>query len=450
MQAARQQRYVLVVCRVCRTRMHPPAEWIGRTIHCPDCGTAATVPEPELARPQPLQPDPGEYALGGNWSAEPTGSPPSDAAAANSSSGERHASPRDEAADLVLVKCSLCGTRMHFPRRDVGRKAKCPDCGTVNAIVPRPDQPRSRDAKPRDAKAGTKATAAPPESRATVYDVGSATAPPPAPTSFVAPRSIVERIEVPEPPRWTFFSGVFGFPWSRGMVARWAGISLGLLVVGCIAAILLGMVGANGLGRETVLATGAWGLLIFFALLWSLSYASGLMLVIVRETAEGADTLDESPDIDWRNWIFPLVYLLEISAQAVALGWGVRWLLKLGFSDWPAGAIGLGVTTFLTLPVLLLSALESGSALLPFSGPILRSLARLSWAWLLFYGLTAALMTPIAGALALAITPYYWWGCLAAGPLVAAYLLLYARLLGRLGWLVTERLQPVSPDGVGN
>ncbi len=334
---------------------------------------------------------------------------------------------------------------MHFPRRAIGRKARCPDCDTVNAIVAPPQQSKTTMRKARGPRPAECATAGTSPADATQYEVGTTPVPPTAPTSFVAPQAIVDRIELPEAPRWTFFSGVFGFPWSRGMFARWAGISIGLLIVGFVAAILLGTVGDNGLGRETVLATGAWGLLVFFTLLWSLSYAAGLMLVVVRETAEGADTMNESPDIDWRDWVFQFVYMLEIAAQAVAAGWAVRWLLKLTLPDSPAAVVGLVGVSFLMFPVLLLSALESGSALAPFSAPIVRSLVRLGWAWGLFFLLTGALVAPIAGVAVLAVTPYYWLGCLATGPLVAAYLIIYARLVGRLGWLITERLQPDTP-----
>jgi hypothetical protein len=276
------------------------------------------------------------------------------------------------------------------------------------------------------------------------YDVGAAQAPPPAPTSFVAPRAIVERLEVPDPPRWTFFSSVFGFPWSRGVLPRWAGISSGLLVAGGTLAIVLGNVASEGLGKETVLAAGALSLLVFFALLWSLSYAASCLLVIVRETAEGADQMSESPDIDWRDWIFQLVYMAEILAQSIALGWFARWLLNLALPGTAAPAIGLAVVTFVAFPVFLLSALESGSALLPFSAPILRSLFRLSWAWGLFYLLTGALLIPVTMLAAHIATPYATLGWLGPAPLLAAYLLIYARLLGRLGWLITERLQPVN------
>ncbi|MGD9647321.1 MAG: hypothetical protein AB7U73_16530 [Pirellulales bacterium] len=441
MQAASQQRYVLVVCRVCRTRMHPPAEWIGRTIHCPDCGTAAVVVAPELARPKQPLADPGEYALGTNWSSEPPAAV-TESAAAETAAGT--ARPRTSPAEeLVLVKCTRCGTRMHFRVSAVGRKARCPDCGTVNPIlVPRPSGRPTGQVPAVPPTTPAEATDAAPHD----YGVGAAPAPPPAPSSFVAPAAIVDRIEVPDPPRWTFFSGVFGFPWTARLWPRWAAISAGLSVAGVIAGVLLSTVGPDGLNRTTVLATGALGLLVFFSLFWSLSYASSIMLIVIRETAEGADTIDESPDIDWRDWTFQLVYMLEIVAQAIAAGWGARWLLDLAWPDSAAGEVGLTLVAFLLFPVLLLSALESGSALFPFSAPILRSTVRLAWAWGLFYLLAGALAAPIAGFAALTATPYYWLGCLLPGPLLGAYLIIYARLLGRLGWLITERLQPVAED----
>jgi hypothetical protein len=93
-------------------------------------------------------------------------------------------------------------------------------------------------------------------------------------------------------------------------------------------------------------------------------------------------------------------------------------------------------TTILALPVVTLSQLDNDTPWGVLSGRILATLGRCLGSWLLFY-IETSLM--IGGCFGLTIA------CANGGvspllltPIYAAVLLLYARLLGRLGWQLAE------------
>jgi hypothetical protein len=92
------------------------------------------------------------------------------------------------------------------------------------------------------------------------------------------------------------------------------------------------------------------------------------------------------------------------------------------------------VAFFLLYPICLLSSMEANSPWLPLTKPILHSVVTLWWGWLVFYALAAAVL---GGWLALIVVGSWLQPFLAGllgGPVLAAAILIYARLLGRLAW----------------
>ena len=89
---------------------------------------------------------------------------------------------------------------------------------------------------------------------------------------------------------------------------------------------------------------------------------------------------------------------------------------------------------FLLFPFLLLSALEAGSPLTPFSLPILMSLRHHGRAWLAFYGQSIALFAAcwLIGLVLWTVLPAL--ALLPIGVVLASTLMIYFRLLGRLAW----------------
>jgi hypothetical protein len=241
------------------------------------------------------------------------------------------------------------------------------------------------------------------------------------------------------PPRgagivWAFTSNIFTFPWTRVAVAQWIFASLGLLIVAELALLAIG--GFMSGGPFGGVQAGCFGVGGLFVAILTLSYLAGCLLDIVTNAAYNIDKAHDWPDADWGNRIFLLVRMLFLLAIVALPAAGIGWLGSL--SD-PRGWLLAGPAVFLIFPVLFLSSLEADSLIAPISKPILRSLLFLGHAWIIFYivtGLLAAAVGYLAWDLFLQ-SPFTM--PLVGAPAAAAAVFVYARLLGRLAWLILHR-----------
>jgi hypothetical protein len=100
------------------------------------------------------------------------------------------------------------------------------------------------------------------------------------------------------------------------------------------------------------------------------------------------------------------------------------------------------ISVILFFPVLFLSCMESDSYFAILAEGTCRSLLRSTKIWLRFYGISlllAILFCVIIGAISAMVRDRIFAGFAAAVPAAAIFLLLYARLLGRLGWALEEQ-----------
>jgi hypothetical protein len=235
-----------------------------------------------------------------------------------------------------------------------------------------------------------------------------------------------------ERPAWgEFFSGVFTFPLYEGVFVRWLLLSVGCVVTGLTTAMVIWFASVGWVTAVLALRM-TWG----WATLFTLGYACALCLPIVTETAAGSEVVEDWPDPDWRDWLLDLLWValptIIASAAAFVLAAPLGLLGPIAF--WLSFAAAL----LLLYPIVLLSALESGSAGTPFTQSVVASLGSHWWAWLLFYAETALLACVWPGLflLGFAFQPFAV-GAL-TGPLMAAVILIYARLLGRLGRAISQ------------
>jgi hypothetical protein len=192
---------------------------------------------------------------------------------------------------------------------------------------------------------------------------------------------------------------------------------------------------------------GAAGPAILFMMLFAasiivgvfvLAYAARCVLVVVEETALGQDepTWSNEPYLDWLGHAVLFVELLGIWVAPAAL------TARLLRHTWLPGEGALrvlllaGPVLWLFFPIGLLSSLSAQSRWVPLRWAIIRCFLRLAPAALIFYFLTAGLL---GGAVTL------WYLALFGGRGVllpvaaivgAAVLFIYARLLGRVAWLI--------------
>ncbi|MBX7165163.1 MAG: hypothetical protein K1X74_02325 [Pirellulales bacterium] len=388
-----------VVCRLCKTRMYAQPAQVGQRLRCPDCYTETLVERPKERRRVERAPV-DAYTLAGDGPRPPE--------------------------QLLAMPCPLCHTRLHFPVSAAGSTATCPDCGR-SFTVPQP-RVLQRRAQP-DLVAGE-------------YGVGEAPSRAPATQPILREHRPAAAVDEASEPRWTFFSGVFTFPFRGAAALRWFYLSAGLLVVGQ----LVGLIA--GLWLKAAEGNSIGGVAMAFpaiALLWvsllTFSFGASCFLSIVQETAAGADDVESWADLDWRLWVLPLVYVAFAGLCGAALGYGAGRLI--------GGYIEVAVAAGIALlgPLVLVSTLETGSPLNPVSLPVWASLLRRWWAWLLYYllsGVVVALAVAVYGGL-MGVVGLQLAGLLGA-PVAAAAWFIVARLLGRLVWRASWENLPDEPD----
>jgi hypothetical protein len=235
------------------------------------------------------------------------------------------------------------------------------------------------------------------------------------------------------PPRWTFFSGIFGFPAYRNSWPRWVGLSAGLLVP-----LLLGQLAVKlaiaGSGIWVYVAMVFCALTFVFGLIWTV-VAFVSCLSILRDTAYGYHDVENWPEAVFQDWVGEFFFLICSLTVSVLPGLAIGHMLEsAGIADWPSVWISL----VLIFPVSLLAMLETNSPLNPFSLPVWRSLLYAWWAWGLFYIETTVLIAALGGLALLAAIYVPVVGMVLAAPLLVATLMVYFRLLGRLAWRCGE------------
>jgi len=247
------------------------------------------------------------------------------------------------------------------------------------------------------------------------------------------PQPMVSQVEpLPPPPRWPMFSGVFTFPWRLQTLGCWMGISFGLIVTGYLFGVLFGPAARVGIMAVRAIFPAACA-----AQLLALSYAAVCLLKVIEETSYGVDRVDCSVDMGWKEWSYSYAYLLFQIILAATVGYGLK---LITFSDsWLPMIIG----TFLALPIILLSSLAANAAWLPLSpAPVLRSFGPLWRQWGLFYIYTGGLYVAWELLTLAGLRQSPWLVPLYSGPMMAAAMLIYARLLGRLAWLISRLSEP--------
>lgn len=430
--------YVLVVCPLCHTRMHPRREKVGGHVTCPDCGTVSPILEPPpAASPAHKTTDFGEYGMRspeefGDPTATAVNVPPPQVVDAEAADAPRSKPPRPAPPALILVRCPLCHTRMHPPQSDRGKRISCPDCGT-EVVVPHSSETPSAKRAP-DLVPGQ-------------YGVGAAPPSPPVNlTAILAEQAVPERVPLPEPPKWTMISGVFLFPLQRFAIVRWFYLTVGLLLIGQLIVLGASIMDGSFVGIAGAAILGAVALMVAN---WTVAFGAACMFSVIRETAAGVDIVEEWPESDWREWLWPLLYVVVVSILATGFPYACSQILRaIGTRDvltipWQLAIAGL------LFPVLLLSVVENGLILAFYSKPVVRSLMRLPHYWLLFHLET---LLPLAGIFAIVWFGFADWAfyvTLLAAPLLAGALLIYARLLGRMAWHIGEmehRLEAESAE----
>jgi DNA-directed RNA polymerase subunit M/transcription elongation factor TFIIS len=433
----RPPQYIAVECHVCQTRMYGRLHEIGRKLKCPDCGASTQVPTPPKRKakniPAALEGD--QYEL---WDADVQPLPSALAAA----------QPK-----YIAIKCRQCDTLMYATEKQVGQSIACPDCGTKNKVPPAAKPKPKPAVLAADAETPQLDPAANPGERPPVV------IPPGAKMDFEVrqeteyARALEESRRTGKPmridsrgrpvmPSRPLVTGVWRMLVTEEVIARWIVLSI---VLGFAAQFLAEalLTPLQGMAEAIKLIFTVLG--GFLVATW-VAMAAPFLVAIIGESADGEDKLQQPPRLIAFDWFGEMFSVLMAASVAGLCGMGV-WQLAVLLSLGPLMSAALAAMVVVTLlPVALLSTLLEGTPIGVLSPRLISSFGRCTAAWLLFYVQTFLLTAMVGGAgwiLWQTLQPrrgdetvLVW--CL--GPIVMAALIVDMRLLGRLAWLISERM----------
>jgi hypothetical protein len=235
----------------------------------------------------------------------------------------------------------------------------------------------------------------------------------------------------PVMPRWPLLTGVLPFLFSKNVPVRIVGIGIGLFA--CISLVLLGLETASSGGMAALAGMCIFALGCALTMVCS-SVAFSMFLTIVSESSDGTKEIQNWPIIfDWFGDFFVFAVATMMSALP---GWAISRFVPGG--ELVATAI-ITASMVICFPIAVLSQLDIGSMWGILSPHVLKSVARCPFSWVTFFvetGVIAAVCVAATYFVAReGINPM-----IAAAPLGATGLFLYARLLGRLGWRLAEAM----------
>lgn len=398
---------ITVKCLTCHERHMTIAKPYARKMKCPECEATINVPaydpvEAEFRKrlAEPRNVDPGVYGI-----------------------SRIEISDVDKIPEIetVSLKCPQCLTLLTPELRDESWRDTCPDCLEEYRVPARSEIP----AKPKPIPIPDPGQYAP----------GAVSKPTPLNTHVFESISQIKQVEVDPPPKWVFFSNVFNYPWTTRAWPKWIWTSIAWSISWVMVTISLQFLMAAGVG---VLVAAMIGLPSFWVVFWTLSYSSACGMTILEGTGSGQVVIDEWPEPDWREWGVNLLYVafLGLVAQGISL------LLEPLAQFLPAPWLVSLVQVHMIYPIILLSALESGSIFWPVSLPVYHSFWSHGRYWVSYYLLAGLFSSAYVTAVIFSIYVDPILCVLWLGPLTASFLFVHARLLGRLGWRVL-----IEPDG---
>lgn len=191
------------------------------------------------------------------------------------------------------------------------------------------------------------------------------------------------------------------------------------------------------LGQLLFFMFGLVGLVVIG--LVTLSYAAHGYLAIVEDTAAGCDDVrwpDDSPS----DWLWKSFYLGWLWAMPATSCWLVLVICAPELAQSPIGILLISFgSLWLLFPVAVLSSMAGRSRLFLFHWGMLVGLARHFLSTAVFYFFTGLLVAAFAALIVWGILARSWANFPIAVPIMVAILFIHARLLGRIGWLVSRQ-----------
>ncbi|MCH8828101.1 MAG: hypothetical protein IID45_00835 [Planctomycetes bacterium] len=408
-----------VVCPVCQTRLYAEAADQETEIVCHDCLAMVWVPAREpVTTPSSKKNDDADlrtYQI------------------ATETEADERRRPVSSESEFVKITCPSCQAQLHPDLKEKARHVTCPDCLEIIDVPSRRDARTKRQSRKKKRPKQDVGTDAVPTVAEPAKNVDQQH---PSPFDGEDMRTSI-RVQPPlSIPRWTFFTGVFNYPWRTDARLRWIYLTIGFIALGELAAVILWTWDAG-----YTMAIAFFGLPIIWISIWTFSYAASCWSAILEDTAAGNDEVHNWPEVDYRDWIAKMLGLGLLAILCVFPSWGAGLLVQEIVDPgwyWPV----FGGLLFVLYPIILLSSLECGSLLIPWSPPVLRSLLKLWRGWLIYYLLSAGLAVVYLGLLSVGLNfGWSWLLFLLTAPILSAVVFIHGRLLGRLAWRGVVRPQ---------
>ncbi len=329
-------------------------------------------------------------------------------------------------AKYFPVLCPTCHTRLYATEEQVGQMIDCPDCRR-SVKVPPPPPPKPKP------KRWTEGDGVPVAIGAACDRDGA----------FDAVKSQIRlqanelpgREETPLPSR-PLVKGVFSFPGYFAVWPRWIAFSIWLALVLVLVRFAVNFL-ANAMGNGIAgagLAIGAVLCIMMSSItggsLWLA--ISGLLLGVLEDTSDGLDKIENWPESMFSN-LRASYFTLNAVVMSALPGVAVSSIFISGGE--PRGWVATPASVLLLFPIVLLSMLAQNSPMIPIDRMVWRSLKTSRASWIFFY-IESLVVLGLAGAAGFVA----WqrdgiWILAAAAVVIVAALLIYFRLLGRLGWI---------------
>ncbi|HRX79273.1 MAG TPA: hypothetical protein P5307_09450 [Pirellulaceae bacterium] len=465
---------IRVICPQCQAAMSISATAANTQITCSDCledFLATPIAKRLSSTPPPT--DSGDDAL------QRLLNPDLDGSTANQDNIRREDDLSDDAYPAKKKKpvlergyefsviCMICGTRLDVNDSLIGKKVKCPDChNAIDVRTPSPDKRRApvpaQSAAADDddfglsAVASTTAISSPYHSIAhdlmanAENEVARETPKVAQPQRRAPALDAIERAEAasddaeqqerPKLPAAPFRTGVLKFLLDPLTIAR-------LIILAIVFFVLIGAIEGAITSAEGA-ATSQFVSILYrmFAVTVGAVFATNLavsLLGILQDTANGKDAIESWPDVNFLDWIFEAFYVFSGLFIAVFPACMLAKVLSLaGAPDalyWLVVVGGSSLGILLIFPFALVSMLESGSAIMPVSQPIIRSLRLARGSWIVF---TLISVLVIGAGVCLGAARVLWSASTFMNFVIAllgiVVFAIYFRLLGRLTWCCDE------------
>ncbi|HIQ22505.1 MAG TPA: hypothetical protein EYH34_14875 [Planctomycetes bacterium] len=409
--------YIPVRCPVCGTGLFATPEEVGSELACPDCETKVLVP--------PLETMPAEKEP----SAEELAKRQEEYGVLDDADQLAWSSKTPE-VPYIGLKCSLCGSRLLATEDQIGQEIVCPDCQQPTLVRAPPPAPPPLE--PEVDHTEQYATGPPPEEPdyssylEDVLERGRQRLEQEDRCEDESRRSSVQPARLRSAPA-VFFTGIFQVVGYDGVWQRWVGLSVATAFLANLFAEAMALA-ATGEGKALFLAMGYFGLLGVLGGI-TITVACPLLLTVLQETAAGKDRIEAWPDTVWLDWLLESLYFASAAGASALVATALSKLVGSASFDFYL------VVILLLFPPLLLSMLAAGTPWNPLYGAVWKSYLTAPWAWGIFYVESILVMMAARWLSVLAHRLGGWFGLVALSPLLAALLIVYFRLLGRLAWV---------------